>query len=145
VKCDETIVFKPGPMAGSVQDRGSGFWPGHRVSRVNPYLKKNSKRRHFSKKKVNGLQPGFDQVLPGHTGSWVFLFFFNPARFKPRVGRVPGRPAGPGQTRFQNYGWNHAFFFLIFMGYFWHKVQVSMMELGFKYKRGQRKSFQGSS
>ena len=36
----------------------------------------------------------------GSAGShWVFpspIFFFNPARFQPRVGRVPGRPARPG-------------------------------------------------
>jgi hypothetical protein len=56
-----TIVFKPGSVAGLVQGPGSGFWPGHRVGRVNLYFKKNSKRRRFSKKKttVNGLQPGF--------------------------------------------------------------------------------------
>ena len=84
---------RPGPRPG-------GFWPGHRV---NYFFK--SKRRYFCKKKtkVNGLQPG----LAGSTGSlrqlagsrWVFpspIFFFNPARFHPRVGRVPGRLARPG-------------------------------------------------
>ena len=31
------------------------------------------------------------------------------------------------------------------MGYFWHKVEVSMVELGFKDKRGQRKSSKEAS
>ena len=39
--------------------------------------------------------------LPGLTGFFrinsLTGFFINPARFQPRVNRVPGRPAGPGQ------------------------------------------------
>ena len=85
------IVFKPDPVQGS----GSGFWPGHRVVRVNLYFKKKSKRRRFSKKKeVNGLQPSF-AGSPGHD---FFYFFFNPARLQPRVGRVLNWPAEPGRV-----------------------------------------------
>jgi hypothetical protein len=89
-------------------DRVTGFGPGRRVGQVNLYFKKNSKRRYFSKKnktkktKVNGLQPGFagstrrvDWVKPGHDFSY---FFFNPARFQPRVGRVPSQPVGSGRV-----------------------------------------------
>jgi hypothetical protein len=53
------------------------------------------KRRRFSKKKVNGWQPGFwlgHRVIPGFS---FLYFFFNQARFQHRVGWVPGRPAGP--------------------------------------------------
>jgi hypothetical protein len=46
-----TIVFRPGPVAGP----GSGFWPGHQIVRVNFFILKKSKRRRFSKKKINGL------------------------------------------------------------------------------------------
>jgi hypothetical protein len=34
--------------------------------------------------------------LPGQPGYFLPYFFFNPARFQPRVGRVPGRPVRPG-------------------------------------------------
>jgi hypothetical protein len=40
-------------------DGVTGFRLVHQVGWVNPYFKKNSKRRRFSKKKVIGLQPGF--------------------------------------------------------------------------------------
>jgi hypothetical protein len=66
----------------------SGF---DRVARVNPNFKKKLKRHCFSKKKtkINGLQPDFvgstRRVTPGHD---FFYFFFNPAWFQPRVGRV---------------------------------------------------------
>jgi hypothetical protein len=47
----------------------------------------------------------FDRVLPGHRvnpsgqpGHGLCNFFINPARFQPRVDRVPGRPAGPGRV-----------------------------------------------
>jgi len=92
------IIFKPGPVKGP----GSGFWPGHRVGWINPYFLKNSKQRHFSKKKNKSQRvateflTGFCRVNPsgrlGHTGSWLFLFFLQP-------GPVPasGRP-GPGLT-----------------------------------------------
>jgi hypothetical protein len=36
-----------------------------RVGQVNPYFKKNSKRRRFSKKKSTGCNQVFDRVLPG--------------------------------------------------------------------------------
>jgi hypothetical protein len=71
--------------------------------RVNLYFKNNLKRCRFNKKtKVNGLQPGFawstrrvGRVTPSHD---FFYFFFNPARFQPRAGRVSGRPAGLGRV-----------------------------------------------
>jgi hypothetical protein len=60
------------------------------------------KKNKTKKTKVNGLQPGFagstrrvDRVKPGHDFSY---FFFNPARFQPRVGRVPSQPVGPGRV-----------------------------------------------
>jgi len=105
----EIIVFKPGLVAGPVQDLSFGFWPGHRVGQVNLYFKKNSKRCRFSKTKnkktkVNELQTGF---WPGFAGSIrqvgrvipdrdFFYFFFNPTRVDPS-----------GRARFQNYEWNY--------------------------------------
>ena len=89
----KTIVFKLGPVAGPVQDPGSGFWPGHRVGPVNPYLKKIQNNIVLVKKtKVNGLQPGFagSPGRSGHTGSWLFLFFHQPGPI-PAPGRPPGR------------------------------------------------------
>jgi hypothetical protein len=55
------LVKKKSTGCNQVFDR---VLPGQPVGsagshRVNPYLKKNSKRHRFSKKKVNGLQPGF--------------------------------------------------------------------------------------
>jgi len=83
-----SIVFKP----GLVQDQGSEFWPGQFF-----FLK--SKRCRFSKTnktktKINGLQPGLDQVLSGQLGRRVIpgfffsYFFFNPVRFKLEVSRI---------------------------------------------------------
>jgi hypothetical protein len=90
---------RPGPRPGSRVLTGS----------LGQLFFLKSKRHYFCKKKtkVNGLQPG----LAGSTGSlgqpagsagshWVFpslIFFFNLARFQPRVGRVPGWPARPGR------------------------------------------------
>ena len=37
--------------------------------------------------------PGFDRINRV-TGFFLFLFFFNPTRFQPRVSRVPNRPVG---------------------------------------------------
>jgi len=63
-----------------------------------------SKRHHFSKKKniSMGCNRVFNRVLssgrvnlPGHTGFFLSLFFWNSDQFQPRVGRVPGWPAGP--------------------------------------------------
>ena len=65
-----------------------------RVGRVNSYFKKNSKRRRFSKKKQKSTRR-VNRVTPGHG---LCYFFINSARFQPRVGRVPGRPAGPGRV-----------------------------------------------
>jgi len=105
----KTIIFKPGPVQGP----GSGFWLVHQVGWVNPYLKKNSKRRRFSKKKVIGLQPSFwpgfagstessgqprrvGRVTSGHDFSYIFI---NPAWFQPRVNP-------PSRAEFQNYAKN---------------------------------------
>jgi len=70
-----------------------------------------SKRRRFSKKKVSGFATGSWLGLAGSTGSpgqptgsagshRVFSprCFFNLAWFQPQVGRVLGRPAGPGRV-----------------------------------------------
>ena len=87
------IVFKPGPFQGS----GSGFWPGHLITWVNPYVKKNQNIILVKKKKVNGLQPGFAGstcwvccVLSDHD---FFYFFFSPAWFQ---SWVLGWPVGWG-------------------------------------------------
>jgi hypothetical protein len=57
-----------------------------------------SKRCYFNNKKIiNILQQSFLSSQP--VGSVEFLttpiFFINPARFQPRVSRVPGQPIGP--------------------------------------------------
>jgi hypothetical protein len=58
------------------------------------FFLKKSKRRRFSKKKSTGCNRVFDRVNPlGHTGFFFLYFFFNPARFQPLVGRVPGLSA----------------------------------------------------
>jgi hypothetical protein len=64
------IVFRP----GYVQGPGFEFWPGHQVVWVNLFLKK-SKQRCFSKKKVNGLQPGFvgSPSQPAGSGSKTMI------------------------------------------------------------------------
>jgi len=96
------IVFK----LGLVQGPGSGFWSG----RPGQFLfQKNSKRHHFSKKnksqrvatgfltgfcRVNWVTESTGRVVPGHD---FFYFFFNSARFQPRIGRVLGQPTGPGR------------------------------------------------
>ena len=77
-----TIVFRPGPIQGL----GSGFWPDHRVARINFFLK--SKRCYFSKK--NKSQLVATEFLTGSSGQptgshWVFsspVFFFNPTYFQ---------------------------------------------------------------
>jgi hypothetical protein len=66
------IVFKP----GSVQDPGSGSWPGDRVGRVNLYFLKKSKRRRFNKKNQRvaiGFLTGFCRVIPDHDFFYFLL------------------------------------------------------------------------
>jgi hypothetical protein len=87
-----SIVFLLDPVQGS----GFGF---DRVARVNSFFK--SKRRRFSKKKVNGLQPDFCRVSRVTPGFFFSYFFFNPARFQPRI-------YSSGWAGLQNYG----FYFL---------------------------------
>ena len=80
--CTATIVFRPGP----VQDPGSGFWLGHRVARVNCFLK--NQNDIILEKKNQRVATGFLTGLaesPGHTGFFLPLFFFNPVRFQIRV------------------------------------------------------------
>jgi hypothetical protein len=63
-------IFKHSFKPGLVQGSGFGFWSGHRVVRVNFFLK--SKRRRFSKKNKNRLQPG----LAGSPRVFPYLIFF---------------------------------------------------------------------
>ena len=63
-----------------------------RVARVNFFLNQND---IVLVKKNQQVATGSCRVTPGFSFPY---FFFNPARFQPRVGWVPGRPA-----RFQNY------------------------------------------
>jgi hypothetical protein len=61
------------------------------------FVKKN-KNKNKSQRVATGFLTGFcrvSRVTPGHG---LCNFFINPARFQPRVGRVPGRPAGPGRV-----------------------------------------------
>jgi len=100
----QTIVFKPGPVQGP----SFGFWPGHRVSRVNLYLKKNSKRRRFSKKKVNGLQSGFARS-PGQPArsaeSYRVMTFpiFSSTQPSSSPGSAGSWVGPPGRAGFKNY------------------------------------------
>ena len=83
----KTIVFKPGPVQGS----GSGSPGFERVARVNPYfIKKNQNDVILvKKKKSTSCNRVFYQVLPGHTRSWLFLFFLQPG-LVPVPGPRPG-------------------------------------------------------
>jgi hypothetical protein len=45
----------------------------------------------------------FDWVLPVTPGHNFSYFFINPTRFQPQVGRVSGRPVGPGRAGFKKY------------------------------------------
>ena len=79
-------------MQGWALTRSQGF---DRIAGVNFYFKK-IKRRCFSKKKKQkstGCNRVFDRVnLPGHTRSWLFLFFLQPGPVL-----APGR-LDPGST-----------------------------------------------
>jgi hypothetical protein len=96
------IVFKPDPVQGS----GSGFWPGHRITRVNRYFKTKSKRRRFSKKKRNQrVATEFCRVAGSHR---VMTF---PIFSSTRPGSSPGSGGSwidlPNRAGFQNYDcWN---------------------------------------
>jgi hypothetical protein len=93
------IVFKPDPVQGS----GSGFWPGHRVVRVNLYFKKKSKRRRFSKKKKKST--GCNRVLPGRRVMTFFIFSSTRPDSSPGSGGSWIDP--PNRAGFQNYDcWN---------------------------------------
>jgi hypothetical protein len=84
------IVLRPGPVADPVQDP-TGFDRVTGSAGLVLFLKK-LKRRHFSKKKKNKSQRVCNRVAgPTRrvTPSFFFpRFFFNPARFQPRVGPV---------------------------------------------------------
>jgi hypothetical protein len=103
------IVFISGSVVSPIQDPGSGFFSGHRVVRV-IFLNQNNvvliiqKSQRIATRfltgscRVNHILPGqpshrVNRVTPGFSSPY---FFFNPARFQSRVGRIPGWPAGPG-------------------------------------------------
>jgi hypothetical protein len=99
---DFIIIFKPGP----VQGLGSGFWPSHRVGRVNLYFKKIQNGVVLVKKtKVDGLQPSFWPGFDGSAGSHRVMTF--PIILSTRPGSSPGSARSqvdvPGRVRFQNY------------------------------------------
>jgi hypothetical protein len=70
------------------------------------FFKKSKRRRFSKKKKVNGFVIGscrvnlrrVSRVTPGFSFP---CFFFNPARFQPRVGRVLDPVIGPGRPGFK--------------------------------------------
>jgi hypothetical protein len=59
---------------------------------------------------ATGFLTGSCRVTPGFSFPY---FFFNPAWFQTRVGRVPDRPAGLGQAGFQNYDCNYLIYDII--------------------------------
>ena len=73
----QSIVFRPDPVANP----GSRFWPGHQVTWINFFFLKNQNDVVLVKKQKS-------------TNFFFPCFFFNPARFQPRVGRVSYRPVG---------------------------------------------------
>jgi hypothetical protein len=98
---NQSFKTRPGSRPGFRVLAGS---PGLTGSTRSILLKKNQNDVVLVKKKTQkstGLSLGLDRVLPGQPGRRVTpgfsfpRFFINPARFRPRVGRVPGRPAGP--------------------------------------------------
>jgi hypothetical protein len=101
-KEDALFEWKEHPSKHSFQTRPGprpGFWvlTGSPVVQVNSFfnqndvilVKKKSQRVATGSCRVNRVTPGFS--FP--------YFFFNPARFQPRVGRIDP----PGRVRFQNY------------------------------------------
>jgi hypothetical protein len=85
-------------VTGPVQDPVPGF---HRVTRspgsISIFKKSQNDIILVKKNKSQRVATGFYRVKPlGYTRSLLFLFFFNPTRFQPWIGRVSGRPAGPG-------------------------------------------------
>ena len=98
------IVFRPARWAAWFNVRIPSFDRVTGSSGSIFFLK--SKRRCFSKKKKKstGCNQVFDRVLPGQPGTSGFFFpyfFFNPARFQPRIGRSRVNP--PGRAEFQKY------------------------------------------
>jgi hypothetical protein len=83
---DLTIIFRLGP----VQDSGFRFWPGH----PDQFFFKKSKRRCFTRKKINELQPSFWSGLAGSTRSVGLSghtrFFFSLFFLKSSLVLVPG-------------------------------------------------------
>jgi hypothetical protein len=64
------------------------------------FFKKNQNDVVLVKKnqKSTGLQLGLDRVSRLTSGFFFPFFFFNPARFQPRVGWVSGQPTRPGRV-----------------------------------------------
>ena len=88
---NHSFQTRPGPRLGFQVLTGSLCRPGQ-------FFFKNQNDVVLVKKtKVNGLQPGI-AGLPGQPSFFLPYFFFNSARFQPRVGRVTGRPAGPSRV-----------------------------------------------
>jgi len=135
-KEDALFEWKEHPSKHSFQIRPGprpGFWvlTGSSVAQINSFFK--SKRRHFSKKKSQRVVTGFltgscrvNRVTPGFSFPY---FFFNPARFQPRVGRID--PSS--RVRFQNYAskctmndwWGLVFFFNIYnLNFFYRSSDI---------------------
>ena len=66
-------------VAGPVQGSGFGFWPGHRIARVNSFFKKkNQNDIVLVKNKTQRVATEFLTGLarsPGHTGFFLPIFF----------------------------------------------------------------------
>jgi hypothetical protein len=101
-----SIVFKLGPVQGP----GSGFWPGHRVGRIIPYLKKIQNgvvlvKKKQKKTKINGLQPSFWPGVSGSAGSHRIMTFhiFSSTRPGFSHGSAGSQVDPSGRAGFQNY------------------------------------------
>jgi hypothetical protein len=95
-----SIVFRPGLIIGLVQNPGFRFWPG---CSGQIFFNQNDVVLVKKRRKVNRLQSGFwpdfaeSTRSPGQLSFFFSCFFFNLARFQPRVDEVRDRPAGTGQ------------------------------------------------
>jgi hypothetical protein len=87
-------------MAVPVQDLGSGFWLGHLVTRVNSFFLKKNQNNFILEKKNKSQRVATGFLTGSYRVNRIFpsSIFFNSARFQPRIGRIPGRPAGSGQA-----------------------------------------------
>jgi hypothetical protein len=111
------IVFRSGLVDGLVQDPGYRFWSGHWVTRVNSFFLNQNDVILVKKQKSTGCNRVFDRVLLGQSGhrvNWITpgfsfpYYFFNPARFQPRV---PGQLAGSGRVSKLCFYGHHTLYF----------------------------------